>query len=185
MEVINMEWKPIIIDDKETRYIISEYGDVKNNETGKLIKPRMSTNDYLVVDIYPESKKKKTYTVHRLVAIAFNPNPLNKKTVNHDDGNHINNHYKNLIWATYGENNQHAYDTGLKDTGMSHNFTKYEEADVRKIAKLISQGVCGKDICEMLGLDKKKMYPYITNMKKGKIRKRLMDEYKRKVIRLV
>lgn len=52
--------------------------------------------------------------LHRLIAQAFIPNPENKRCVNHKDGNKLNNHIDNLEWMTSSENNQHAYDTGLR-----------------------------------------------------------------------
>lgn len=57
-------------------------------------------------------KVKKTKSVHRLVAQAFIPNLENKQTVNHKDGNGLNNHVDNLEWATRSEQVQHMLDTG-------------------------------------------------------------------------
>lgn len=60
---------------------------------------------YLRIEI-----QRKRYFVHRLLAQHFIPNPDNKPTVNHIDGNKLNNDLSNLEWASYSENNQHAYD---------------------------------------------------------------------------
>ena len=49
------------------------------------------------------------YLVHRLVAKTFIPNPENKRTINHIEGNPANNNVNNLEWATSSENNLHAY----------------------------------------------------------------------------
>jgi len=52
---------------------------------------------------------RKFHSVHRLVAKAFIPNPENKATVNHKDGNPSNNHIDNLEWNTRSENQKHSF----------------------------------------------------------------------------
>lgn len=56
----------------------------------------------------------KCFAIHRLVATHFIPNPLNKKEVNHIDGNKHNNCVNNLEWNTHQENTIHSYKTGLR-----------------------------------------------------------------------
>lgn len=98
-------------------YQISNLGRVKSKERyacrnvyvkEKIIKPTKNVRGYLFVHIrkYPKT----TIFVHRLVAIAFIPNPHNYKEVNHIDGNKQNNCVSNLEWVTHRENMKHSYD---------------------------------------------------------------------------
>jgi len=69
--------------------------------------------------------------IHRLVALAFIPNPDNKKVVNHLDGDKLNNRVDNLKWATHKENSRHAWKMGL--CTPSRGNTKLTESEVKKI----------------------------------------------------
>jgi hypothetical protein len=71
----------------------------------------------------------KNYLAHRLVAMAFIPNPLGKKFVNHIDGDKQNNNSDNLEWVTKSENALHAFKLGLMKPnyamrGRTHNNYK-------------------------------------------------------------
>ena len=66
--------------------------------------------------------------VHRLVAMAFIPNPENKPIVNHIDGNPENNIKWNLEWVTARENNYHAILTGSK---KGHSLSREQAYEVK------------------------------------------------------
>ena len=55
-----------------------------------------------------------TINVHRLVALAYIPNPDSKPAINHIDADPLNNHVSNLEWCTIRENNQHTIRLGRK-----------------------------------------------------------------------
>lgn len=57
---------------------------------------------------------KNAFLVHRLVAIAFIPNPNNYPQVNHIDGNKSNNSVSNLEWCSVLQNMRHSWDIGLR-----------------------------------------------------------------------
>lgn len=81
----------------------------------------------------------KSYFVHRLVAQAFLPNTENKETVNHKDGDKLNNTIENLEWMSNTENMQHAYRTGIRDNKKLHEKQKKPVAQYTKDGQLVAK----------------------------------------------
>lgn len=102
-------WKDI---DRFTNYQVSDQGRVRNKITNQVLKPGRGGVGYLTVALY---KDKKSYSknVHQLVSDAFIGKGTKGMTVNHKDGNKLNNNLSNLELVTRRANNVHAYETGL------------------------------------------------------------------------
>lgn len=114
-------WKDI--SGYEGLYQISNFGRVKSlakhcgfgkGYTTKeiILKPHLRLG-YISYTLY-KNDIPKAIGAHRLVAIAFIPNPENKPQVNHINGIKTDNSIKNLEWVTNSENVKHAFNTGLK-----------------------------------------------------------------------
>lgn len=149
----NILWKDI--PDYEGKYQASIYGQIRSLRFTKtcngypkikLLKIcRNNVNGYGYVSLFKDGKKK-SYRVHCLVMQVFNP--VVKKfgydknyTINHKDGNKLNNGLDNLEWCTQSENQLHAYKTGLNP--INPNKKKVIRLDDNKIYSSLTE--CASD----------------------------------------
>ncbi len=121
-EITDEIWMPV--NGFESIYEVSSLGRVKslkrqvkasffkNGIIEERILKQANSTPYPMVGLSKQGITSR-FCVHALVAKAFIPNPENKKTVNHIDGNKLNNRVDNLEWSTYQENIVHAFKTGL------------------------------------------------------------------------
>lgn len=170
---MNEIWKDI--KDYEDYYEVSNLGNVRSkgreyvDKLGRCrtvlpIKRKIQKLKigYLAVDLNVNGGKEKKF-VHRLIAEAFLPNPENKQTVNHKDGNKLNNDISNLEWVTYSENNKHATDTGLRKSPWIDKFGE-EHPNSKPVIQLDKNGnvlnrfTCAREANRKTGIN----YKYIS-----------------------
>lgn len=99
----NVRSVPRIVKYKDGR--IREYQSV-------VLKQNKGSHGYRMVGLATCGKVKASL-VHRIACEAFLVNHKSSRTVNHIDGNKVNNVLENLEWATDSENQKHAYRIGL------------------------------------------------------------------------
>ena len=96
-------WKDI---EGYDNYMVSSFGNVKNVNTGRILKPSVHKG-YLQVNLYVNNSRT-LLTIHRLVANAFLPDAENEEQImiDHINRQPLDNHYLNLRWVSNKQNQQ-------------------------------------------------------------------------------
>lgn len=124
-------WLPI--EGTNSKYYVSNKGHImtKRQRKGVIALTKQKTGYYYaMIEI---DGQRKNCRVHRLVAMAFIPQPPGMNEINHLDGNKANNCVENLEWANRSRNVKHAYATGLK---RPHKWTYEEKMQISKSLKI-------------------------------------------------
>lgn len=158
VEIPNLEgeiWKGI--DGYEGIYMVSNLARVKRimgrkNPDCTLINNTYHPSGYVHISLTNKGKGK-CFRLHRLVAIAFIPNPENKPEVNHigidengKQGNKLDNRAVSLVWSTSKENINHAWKNGLSKAkkGESNYRAKFTDKIVLEIRELANKITCAE-----------------------------------------
>lgn len=141
-EYLTEKWEDVV--GYRGRYKVSDLGRIKSflkyGSSVRILKLRIVKKGYLNVRL--TDRLTYTHKVHRLVAIAFIPNPENLPQVNHiglypdgREGNKLDNRAISLKWSTNKDNIQHAYKNGLitQAKGEEKPNSKLTEKDVLEI----------------------------------------------------
>lgn len=152
MENLNNE-RCIPLKDYEGLYNITSNGDLYSlyKNKNKLMSSRVDSTGYLRLTLSKNGKETK-FSVHRLIALSFIPNPENKPCVNHINAIKTDNRIENLEWCSYKENLIHAQNLGLmnyqKVQGENHFRSSLKNKDVIDIKAKIKKGVKNCDIAK-------------------------------------
>ena len=146
----------------------------KRSKDGYLIKTYLNTCGYVGCKLINATGELKNLTVHRLVAIAFIPNPNNYPQINHKNGNKEDPSIENLEWCNASQNAQHAYDVlGREAVYGEHNgASKLTEEQVKEIYVLAHEEVLSQlEIAEKYNVSQ----TIVANIKNGKWWSRLTN----------
>lgn len=96
------EWRDVV--GYEGLYMVSNLGRVKSiTRYKKVISQQICRGKYYSCQLWNKGKCKMMF-VHRIVAMAFHPNPDKLPEINHKDENQLNNNANNLEWCTHKYN---------------------------------------------------------------------------------
>lgn len=113
------EWRRLVypnLDDRDNHYSISSFGRLRNDKTGRILKPSVLSSGYYSVRVTLGRRSKKIHIIiHKAVAYTYFQNNDGYREVNHIDSNRLNNSVENLEWCTSSHNQQHKYDCGFFD----------------------------------------------------------------------
>ena len=150
-EIKNEIWESIIIEGFNNCYEISNFGrfrsldrKAKGNFFPSKIYSQKINHGYYHVYLR-KGKIRKAYKVHRLVALAFIPNPNDYPFVNHKNFNRQDNRVENLEWCTSKQNIQHSWRAGRMShppimKGEKNPAAKLTEEKVKEIRNLYKTG---------------------------------------------
>jgi hypothetical protein len=137
---------------EKDRYYIDHKGEIYDLKRNTIIKQHLNTG-YKRVSLRTRDNHQKSYYVHVLVAISFLGDKSSDMTVNHKDGDKVNNSIYNLEWVSHRENMKHAINIGL-----IKNKKSYDKETVKKVCELLEKNKTAEEISVITGMNKSSIY---------------------------
>lgn len=143
--------RPAIADGRAWPYMVSSDGTIfttpnrYNGYSSRPIKGRLTHNGYLRMTLHSGGQGRQIQ-MHIVVASTYLDNPDGLPTVNHKNGNKLDNRVENLEWMTHAQNTHHAVDTGL----LKSSLTSEKVAEIKSLIPSVK----GKDLAKQFGVSK-------------------------------
>lgn len=184
------QWRPLDYPGvKNNMYMISDYGNIRNINTGYNISHISDKDGYITCKLMDsETNKGKLFKVHRLVAYTFldSVSDFQELQVNHLNGINNDNYYKNLQWVTNEVNSAHKFASGLHipKQGSEHGMNVYNEDIIHAVCRYIQNDITVMQILKNLdqyiqsnNIDHKKFRDVVYKIKAKKLWTAISKDY--------
>lgn len=162
-----------VIDDILPYYLVSSYGRLYSEYSGKFLSLTSDKDGYRQTVICTKHGKRITIRMHRLMMLTFCPIPNpHEMFINHIDGIKYHNELSNLEWATPSENNLHAY--RILQVNRHSNVS---EESVRKACQLMQDTNYGNAEIARILINDNISEKVISDIRKGRTWNRISKQY--------
>ena len=151
----------------EGLYKVNNRGEILSVRSWKLLKAGRNSHGYMTVSL-TKNGKSKTYKVHRLVAIAFIPNPNNYPYINHKDEDKTNNNVENLEWCSHKYNLNYGTAIERRSEAIKLSPLKQRKAVVQLslLGEFVKEYRSTKEAAEETGIDRRRISHAINHVGK-------------------
>lgn len=154
---------------RDTDYFVNEKGECFRK--GKQLRGHKNRKGYIKIDVWINGKRDKQYSLHRMVAEVFIPNPENLPQINHKNGDKTDNRVENLEWCDGQHNMRHRADELGKCVDTDNPMTKIpaNEIKILRMKKSMGEPLNIREISEKWGMELKYFRKIINGKKRTRV----------------
>lgn len=133
------------------RHVFNKANGTNSFIKGQTRKPDTLNKKYAQISLCKDGATKK-FLIHRLVAIAFIPNPENLSEVNHIDHDKLNNNDSNLEWVTRSQNAAYAKKMGRYANMLHDESHPCSILNIKSVRHIRQKVLRNRDYCKLYGV---------------------------------